>query len=59
MQLYDVLCVSHDWAIERIDQLDNEKREEDALAIELEFYEWLDPNVPHHDVVSMEYIADA
>lgn len=58
MELIDVLSLSHDWAIDRIEQLDKEKRGNDALAIELEFYEWLDPNAPHHDVFSIEWIAD-
>tara|TARA_Y100000310_G_C20409453_1_gene681221 strand:- start:166 stop:309 length:144 start_codon:yes stop_codon:yes gene_type:complete len=31
---------------------------EDAHAIRLEFDEWLDPNIPDHNVYSLEYIGE-
>ncbi len=49
---------SHDWAIDRMHFLCDEKNIEDAHAIQSEFSEWLNPDILEHDVFSLEYIGD-
>jgi len=48
---------SHDWAVDRIHYL-SEKDIDNAYAIQSEFSEWLNPDIPEHDVFSLEYIGD-
>ena len=48
---------SHDWAVDRIHFL-CENNIEDAHAIQSEFSEWLNPDIPEHDVFSLEYIGE-
>ena len=55
--LEQTLRTSHDWAIDRIHYL-SENNLEDAHAIQLEFSEWLNPDIPEHDIFSLEYIGD-
>jgi hypothetical protein len=55
--LEDTLRQSHDWAIERIHYL-SEMDIDNAHAIQSEFSEWLNPNIPEHDVFSLQYIGD-
>ena len=58
--LEQTLSLTHDWVIDRMHQLCDEgyERVEDAHAIRLEFDEWLDPNIPDHNVYSLEYIGE-
>jgi hypothetical protein len=59
--LEQTLKTSHDWAIERIHYLcdkNNEPDYQNAYAVQLEFSEWLDPNIEDHDIISLEYIGD-
>jgi hypothetical protein len=49
---------SHDWAIDRIHFLCEEKNIEDAHAIQSEFSEWLNPDIPEHDIFSLEFIGE-
>ena len=59
--LEQTLRQSHDWAIDRIHTLCNINEEEqyqNARAIQLEFSEWLNPNIEDHDIFSLEYIGD-
>lgn len=58
--LIDTLRNSHDWAVDRIHFLcdQNEEHEyQNAYAIQLEFNEWLDPNIEEHDIFSLHYIG--
>ena len=55
--LEKTLLKNHDWAIDRIHTL-CEGNIDDAYAICCEFKEWLNPEVKHHDIVSLEYIGD-
>jgi hypothetical protein len=55
--LEQTLRQSHDWAIDRIEQL-HKKDIEAAYAIQSEFSEWLNPNIEDHDIFSLEYIGD-
>jgi len=55
--LEQTLRSSHDWAIERIHYL-SEMDIDNAHAIQSEFSEWLNPNIPEHDVFSLQYIGD-
>lgn len=55
--LEQTLRQSHDWAIDRIHYL-SEMNIDDAYAIQSEFSEWLDPNIPEHDIFSLEYLGD-
>jgi hypothetical protein len=59
--LEQTLRNSHDWAVDRIHHLceQNEDYEyENAHSIQLEFSEWLDPNIPEHDIFSLVYLGD-
>jgi hypothetical protein len=55
--LEQTLQETHDWAVDRIHTL-CEKNIEYAHAIQTEFCEWLDPEIPEHDVFSLEYIGE-
>ena len=59
--LEQTLRNSHDWAVDRIHYLCEQNEEfeyQNAYAIQLEFSEWLDPNIPEHDIFSLEYLGD-
>lgn len=56
--LEQTLKESHNWAIERINFLCEQKGYEDAYAVKSEFSEWLNPNIEEHDIFSLEYIGD-
>ena len=49
---------SHDWAVDRMHFLCENKDIENAHAIQSEFREWLNPDIPEHDVFSLEYIGE-
>ena len=55
--LEKTLKQSHDWAVDRIHIL-SEKNIEDAHSIQSEFREWLNPEIPEHDVFSLEFIGE-
>jgi len=55
--LEKTLRQTHDWAVDRIHTL-SEKDIENAHAIQSEFCEWLNPNIPDHDIFSLEYIGE-
>ena len=55
--LEQTLRTSHDWAIDRIHYL-SERDLEDAYSIQSEFSEWLNPDIPEHDIFSLEYIGE-
>ena len=55
--LEKTLRTSHDWAVDRIHSLCEEKDYEDAQAIQSEFSEWLNPDIPEHDIFSLEFIG--
>lgn len=57
--LEQTLRTLHDWAIDRIHLLCEEKNIEDAHAIQSEFSEWLNPDIPEHDIFSLEYIGES
>jgi hypothetical protein len=57
--LEQTLRTSHDWAIDRIHILSDIKNYEDAYAIQSEFSEWLNPDIPDHDIFSLEYIGES
>jgi len=52
------LRTSHDWAVDRIHYLCEEKDYEDAQAIQSEFSEWLNPEIQEHDIYSLAYIGE-
>ena len=56
--LEKTLRQSHDWAIDRIHSLCEEKNYDNAQAIQSEFREWMDPEIPEHDVFSLEFIGE-
>ena len=39
--------------------LSDKKNYEDAQAIQSEFSEWLNPDIPDHDIFSLTYIGDS
>ena len=55
--LEQTLRKSHDWAIDRIHELSNYDIEA-AHAIQSEFSEWLNPDIPDHDIYSLEYLGE-
>ena len=55
--LEQTLKTSHDWAVNRIHYL-SKKDIDNAHAIQSEFSEWLNPDIPEHDIFSLEYIGD-
>lgn len=55
--LEQTLRQTHDWAIDRIHTL-SEQDLEDARSIQLEFSEWLNPDIEDHDIYSLEYIGN-
>ena len=56
--LIETLRNSHDWAIDRIHFLCENKDIENAHAIQSEFSEWLNPDIPEHDIFSLEYLGE-
>ena len=56
--LEKTLKQSHDWAVDRIHTLCEEKDYDDAFAIKSEFSEWLNPNIEEHDIFSLEFIGE-
>jgi len=56
--LEQTLRTSHDWAVDRIHSLCEQKDYEDAHAIQSEFSEWLNPDIPDHDIFSLEFIGE-
>jgi hypothetical protein len=57
--LEQTLRTSHDWAIDRIHILSDTKNYDDAYAIQSEFSEWLNPDIPDHDIFSLVYIGES
>jgi hypothetical protein len=55
--LEKTLRQTHDWAVDRIHTL-SEKNIEDAHSIQSEFREWLNPEIPEHDIFSLEFIGE-
>lgn len=55
--LEETLTQTHDWAVDRIHTL-CEENIEDAHAIQSEFSEWLNPEIPYHEVLSLEFIGE-
>jgi hypothetical protein len=56
--LEETLKQSHDWAIDRMHFLYEMKDYDSAVAIQSEFSEWLNPNIPDHDIFSLEFIGE-
>lgn len=56
--LETTLRQTHDWAVDRIHFLCEEKNIEDAHAIQSEFSEWLNPEILDHDIFSLEFIGE-
>lgn len=56
--LEQTLRTSHDWAVDRIHTLCEDKGIGDAQAIQAEFREWMNPDISEHDVFSLEYLGD-
>lgn len=55
--LEQTLRESHDWALDRIEYL-SYVDVDDAYSIQKEFEEWLDPDIPEHDVFSLQYLGE-
>ena len=56
--LEKIIQQSHEWAIDRVHLLTNNKQEEDAYSIVQEFSEWINPKDEEHDIFSLEYIGE-
>jgi len=56
--LEQTLRTSHDWAVDRIHSLCDQKDYEDAQAIQSEFSEWLNPDISDHDIFSLQFIGE-
>ena len=57
--LEQTLRTSHDWAIDRMHFLYEMKDYDSAVAIQSEFSEWLNPDIPEHDIFSLAYIGES
>ena len=57
--LEQTLRTSHDWAVDRIHSLCEQNDYEDAQAVQSEFSEWLNPDIPDHDIYSLEFIGES
>ena len=58
LTLEQTLRTSHDWAIDRMHFLYEMKDYDSAMAIQSEFSEWLNPDIPDHDIFSLEFIGE-
>ena len=56
--LEKIIQQSHEWAIDRVHLLTDNKQEEDAYSIVEEFSEWINPKDEEHDIFSLEYIGE-
>jgi hypothetical protein len=57
--LENTLRKSHDWAVDRMDTLQQQDNYDDAGAIMAEFSEWLNCEPEEDvDIFSLEYIGD-
>ena len=59
--LEQTLKTSHDWALNRINELSegsDVEKVNDAMAIHREFREWFDQRYEEHDIFSLEYIGE-
>ena len=56
--LEKIIQQSHEWAIDRVHLLTDNKQEEDAYSIVQEFSEWINPKDVEHDIFSLEYIGE-
>jgi len=56
--LEQTLRTSYDWAVDRIHSHCEKNNYEDAQAIQSEFSEWLNPDIPDHDIFSIEFIGE-
>ena len=56
--LEQTLQKTHDWAIDRMHFLYEMKDYDSAVAIQSEFSEWLNPDIPDHDIFSLAYIGE-
>jgi hypothetical protein len=56
--LEQTLRTSHDWAVNRINILNEKNNNADAESIRSEFNEWMNPDIDDHDVFSLEYIGE-
>jgi len=52
--LEETLRHSHDWAVDRIHYLSENKDYNDAYAIQQEFKEWFDSTIEDHDIFSIQ-----
>jgi hypothetical protein len=57
--LEQTLRHSHDWAVDRIHQLSENKDYDDAYAIQQEFKEWFDPTIEDHDIFSFSFTGES
>lgn len=58
LTLEEALQETHDWAVDQMNQLYVQGLVEEALAIQSEFCEWLNPNTPEHDIFHLEYLGE-
>lgn len=56
--LENTLRQTHDWVVDRIHFLCEDKKIEDSHAIQSEFSEWLNPEIENHDVLSLQLISE-
>jgi hypothetical protein len=52
--LEETLRHSHDWAVDRIHHLSENKNYDDAYSIQQEFKEWFDSTIEDHDIFSIQ-----
>ena len=49
---------SHEWVIERINDLCAENKYKDAKSLKKEFNEWLNPRIEEHNIFALKFIGE-
>jgi len=65
--LEETLTMTHEWVVDRLHTLcdcetnnmvESIESIENAHALRMEFTEWLNPDVPDHEIYSLEFLSD-
>ena len=57
-EIEDTLRHSHEWVMNRINQLCEENKYKNARALKKEFNEWLNPRIEEHNIFSLKFLGD-
>jgi hypothetical protein len=57
-EMEETLRYSHDWVMNRINELCANSEYKNAKALKKEFNEWLNPSIEEHNIVSLKFIGE-